>query len=281
MKKNNLIIKGLTIIVFAMSGCSNQNQKEGEVKLITLNPGHFHAALVQKSMYEGVSPEVYVYAPEGDELDAHLKLIEKYNTREEEPTSWKENVYKGADFLQKMLSEKKGNLVVLAGNNKEKTNYIAQSVQAGFNVLADKPMAIDASGFDLLKKAFDDAEKKNVLLYDIMTERYEITNTLQKELFMMSDVFGELEKGSKDNPSIIKESVHHFFKNVSGAPLIRPAWYYDVDQLGNGLVDVTTHWVDLIQWTCFPEQVLDYQKDIKMTEAERWATLIAPSQFKK
>src|SRR5690606_27371062 len=76
-------------------------------------------------------------------------------------------------------------------------------------------------------------------------------------------------------------SVHHFFKNVSGAPLIRPAWYYDVDQLGNGLVDVTTHLVDLIQWTCFPEQVLDYQKDIKMTEAKRWATLITPSQFKK
>ncbi|MFD1632109.1 putative oxidoreductase C-terminal domain-containing protein [Pseudopedobacter beijingensis] len=280
MKKNNSLIAGLIIMIFTMSNCSN-SKKEQEVKLITLNPGHFHAALVQKSMYEGVSPEVYVYAPEGEELEAHLKLVEKYNTREEDPTQWKENVYKGSDFLEKMLSEKKGNLVVLAGNNKEKTSYIEQSVKAGFNVLADKPMAIDANGFSLLQKAFEEAKKNNVLLYDIMTERYEITNTLQKELFMMGNVFGELEKGTPENPAIVKESIHHFFKNVSGSPLIRPSWYYDVNQLGDGLVDVTTHLVDLIQWTCFPDQILDYHKDINMNDAKRWATLITPSQFKK
>lgn len=281
MRRNNLIIKGLAIMVFAMFGCSNQNQKKEEVKLITLNPGHFHAALVQKSMYEGVNPEVHVYAPEGEELNAYLNLIERYNTREEDPTSWNETVYKGADFLEKMLAEKKGNLVVLAGNNKEKTSYIAQSVEAGYNVLADKPMAIDTKGFDLLRNAFEEAEKKNVLLYDIMTERHEITNQLQKELFMMSDVFGELEKGSKENPAIIKESIHHFFKNVSGSPLIRPTWYYDVDQLGNGLVDVTTHLVDLIQWTCFPDQILDYNKDINVVDAKRWSTSLTLPQFTK
>ena len=38
---------------------------KGEVKIMTLDPGHFHAALVQKNMYEQVSPEVYVYAPKG------------------------------------------------------------------------------------------------------------------------------------------------------------------------------------------------------------------------
>ena len=32
------------------------------VKLITLDPGHFHAALVQKTMYPQVDPNVYVYA---------------------------------------------------------------------------------------------------------------------------------------------------------------------------------------------------------------------------
>lgn len=266
-------------LVFA-TGCT-LSTKQKEVKLITLNPGHFHAALLQKSMYNGVSPDVYVYAPAGDELDAHLNLVEKYNTRAEEPTAWKEHVYKGADFLQKMLSEKKGNLVVLAGNNKEKTNYIAQSIKAGFNVLADKPMAIDTKGFEQLGLAFKEAEKQNVLLYDIMTERYEITNIIQKELLMMGDVFGELEKGSEDRPAIIKESVHHFYKNVSGTPLIRPTWYYDVTQEGNGLVDVTTHLVDLVQWTCFPEQLLDYHKDIHIDGAKRWATLITPSQFKQ
>jgi len=35
------------------------------VRLITLDPGHFHAALVQKSMYPQVDPTVHVYAKKG------------------------------------------------------------------------------------------------------------------------------------------------------------------------------------------------------------------------
>src|SRR5690606_31295907 len=71
----------------------------GEVKLMTLDPGHFHASLVQKSMYDQVSPTVYVYAKEGSELDAFLASIEAYNGREEEPTNRDMEVYTGEDFL--------------------------------------------------------------------------------------------------------------------------------------------------------------------------------------
>ena len=62
---------------------------EGEpsIHLVTLDPGHFHAALVQKLMYPQISPVVHVYAPAGFELDAHLKLIEGFNSSEENPTS--------------------------------------------------------------------------------------------------------------------------------------------------------------------------------------------------
>jgi predicted dehydrogenase len=45
------------------------------------------------------------------------------------------------------------------------------------------------------------------------------------------------------------------------------------------LVDVTTHLVDLIQWTCFPDQVLDYRKDIHMLSAKRWTTPVSLQQF--
>lgn len=90
-------------------GCQNKEQKTDElqINLLTIDPGHFHAALVQKSMYKEISPLVHVYAPEGPEVEAHLRLIEKYNTRAEDPTAWQENVYKGQDYLQKMLDEKK------------------------------------------------------------------------------------------------------------------------------------------------------------------------------
>jgi hypothetical protein len=85
-----------------------------------LDPGHFHAALVQKSVYPDIDTVVHVYAPGGQELQAYLSLIEKYNTRGDAPTRWKEEVYQGPDFLSRMLTEKAGNVVVIAGNNKRK-----------------------------------------------------------------------------------------------------------------------------------------------------------------
>ena len=41
-------------------------------------------------------------------------------------------------------------------------------------------------GSENLKKAFSEAKKNNVLLYDIMTERSEITTLLQRELSMIT-----------------------------------------------------------------------------------------------
>ena len=162
-----------------------------------------------------------------------------------------------------------------------KTEYINKSIAAGLNVLADKPMAINAEDFELLKSTFKIAKENDVLLYDIMTERYEITITLQKELSQLPEVFGQLKPGSLEEPSVTKESVHHYFKYVSGKPLQRSPWYYDVTQQGEGVVDVTTHLVDMVQWECFPDQVIDYQKDIEVLAARRWPTVITPEKFKK
>src|SRR3546814_17304235 len=67
-------------------------EQDGKIRLMTLDPGHFHAALVQKSMYPEVDSVVHVYAPDGPELKAHMDLIERYNSRPEEPTAWKEEI---------------------------------------------------------------------------------------------------------------------------------------------------------------------------------------------
>ena len=259
-----------------MPSCLTKKEKpgeltrtSGEVKLVTLDPGHFHAALVQKNSYKQVADEVYVYAPEGDDVQEHLNKINGYNTRTDSPTKWKEVVYLGSDFLEKMLSEKKGNVMITAGNNGKKTEYIKQTLMAGIHVLADKPMAINSENFDI-------ARGKGILLYDIMTERHEITTVLQRELSCIPAVYGEQLKGTPEEPAIVKESVHHFFKVVSGTPLKRPAWFFDVNQQGEGIVDVTTHLVDLVQWEAFPEQVIDYTQDIELLDANRWTTSISP-----
>jgi len=249
------------------------------VKLITLDPGHFHAALVQKRMYPNVSPKVHIYAPEGNDLKMHLDRINGFNTRAESPTAWQTEVYTGTDFFEKMLKEKAGNVVVLAGNNARKTEYILKSVEAGFNVLSDKPMAITPKDFELLKQAFAVAEKKGVLLYDIMTERYEISTILQKELSRFPKVYGTQEKGTPDDPAVTKESVHHFCKTVAGKPLQRPPWYYDTTQQGEAIVDVTTHLTDLVQWETFPEVTLS-PSDVTLVSARTWDTPVTLEQFK-
>jgi predicted dehydrogenase len=267
--------------LFFLTSCNNKLMtKEAKVRLITIDPGHFHAALVQKAMYADVDSTVHVYAPEGNDLQWHLDRIKGYNTRNENPTHWNQQVYTGNDFFEKMVAEKKGNVVVLSGNNQKKADYILQSLQNGLNVLADKPMVIDEKGFEQLKQAFKVADEKKLLLYDIMTERFEINTILQRELSMMPEIFGNLEKGTLENPAITKESVHHFYKYVSGNVLTRPAWFLDASQQGEGIVDVMTHLVDLVQWECFPDQIIDYTKDIQINTAKRWATDIVLSQFK-
>ncbi len=253
----------------------------GEVQLITLDPGHFHAALVQKVMYPQVNPTVHVYAPDGPDVADHQNRINGFNSRTTDPTEWVQKVYQGTDFFEKMLAEKPGNLVVLSGNNLKKTEYIKKAVDGGLNVLADKPMCITVADFEMLKQAFQSAEKQEVLLYDIMTERYEIPSILQRELVNDSTVFGKLLPGTPEDPAVVKQSVHHLFKFVAGKPNKRPVWFFDVAQQGEGIVDVSTHLVDLVQWICFPEKIINFQTDLQVLNARHWPTQLTKEQFGK
>ncbi|WP_026953826.1 putative oxidoreductase C-terminal domain-containing protein [Algoriphagus vanfongensis] len=265
--------------------CDSSEMKEtkaddSQLKIMTLDPGHFHAGLIHKSMYPQVDSTIHVFAPDGEELKEYLTRIEGYNTRSEDPTSWDLEIYKGQDYLQKMIDQKPGNVMVVAGKNDRKIDYISAAIENGIHVYADKPLVIDRSGFQKLVKAFGTAEEQDLLLFDIMTERFEITTMLQRELSMIPEVFGTIEKGSLEDPAISKESVHHFFKYVSGKPLVRPEWFFDTQIEGSGLVDVTTHLVDLIQWELFPEQKLD-TTDVAMLKAELLSTSLDAAQYEK
>lgn len=255
--------------------------QDGEIRLVVLDPGHFHASLLQKFPQRQVNDTVHVYAPEGNELDQYLESIESYNQRPENPTNWQIVLYAGKDYLEKMIEEKKGNVVILAGNNLKKTAYISRSLNAGFNVLSDKPMAINKENFNLLKAAFDSAHTHDSYLLDVMTERNEIINTLTRKLVNRKELFGELQAGTPDNPGIAMESVHHYYKEVSGNTLVRPAWFYDVEQQGEGIADVSVHLIDLINWQCFPDQIIDYTNDVQMTAASHWPTKLTLQDFSR
>jgi predicted dehydrogenase len=251
-----------------------------KVKLMILDPGHFHAALVQKTMHSQLDSTIYLYAPEGPEVQDFLSKIESYNTREDAPTQWRIEKNVSDDYLSKMIADKPGNVMVVAGKNSKKIDYVLEAVKAGLNVYADKPLIINTEGFKKLKQAFEIAKKNDVLIYDIMTERFESTTIMQKLFSTLPSVFGELVEGTIEEPAISKESVHHFFKHVSGSPLVRPAWFFDVNEEGDGIVDVTTHLVDMVQWEAFPDQIID-STDIEMLKAKRWPTVLTLEEFTK
>ncbi len=118
-----VLVLCLSTVLFSCAekeeGKTEDATTERQVKFMILNPGHYHAALVQKSMYDQVAPIAHVYAPDGPEVQEYLKRIESFNTRPEKPTNWQEEVYTGEDYLEKMLTEKPGNVVVMSGNNQK------------------------------------------------------------------------------------------------------------------------------------------------------------------
>lgn len=254
---------------------------EGQIRLMTLDPGHFHASLIQREMYPNVAPKVDVYGPLGMDLIAHLQRIARFNTRADNPTGWRLEVHTSPDFLERMKKEKPGNVVVIAGRNRGKIDYIQTSVNAGFHALVDKPWILKSEDFGKLKATLDTADKKGRIALDIMTERFEITTILQRELVNDPAVFGEIQPGSPQSPSVYMESVHHLMKVVSGVPNIRPAWFFDTEQQGEGMNDIGTHLVDLVHWTLFPEKGVDFQKDIEILSAQRWPTTIPLASFQR
>lgn len=257
------------------------DRSPNEVKFITLDPGHFHAALVQKRMYPGVSKRVQVYAPLGPDLAEHLNRIARFNMRAGDPTAWELEVHTGPDFLERMLRERLGNAVVISGRNRNKIDRVKACVEARLNVLADKPWIIDTADLSKLETALNTAGQKGIVSYDIMTERYEITTILQRELVNDAGVFGSISSGSEQEPAVYLDGLHHLMKMVAGVPNLRPSWFFDVDQQGEGLADTGTHLVDLVLWILFPEQAIDYRRDIKVIAAKRWPTMIDKAQFKK
>ncbi len=252
---------------------------EPGVRLMTLDPGHFHAGLIQKEMYPGVDPTVHVYAPLGPDLLAHLGRVSAFNRRAESPTSWRLEVHTGEDSLERMLREKPGNVVVLSGRNRGKIDRILASVEAGLNVLADKPWLIAAADFPKLEKALSLAETKGLVAYDVMTERSEITTILQKELALDPAVTGRVGPGTPAEPAFEMESVHHLMKMVAGSVNLRPAWFFDTAEQGEALGDVATHLVDLVPWTLFPGQAIDYRTEIGVLSAKKWPTVLDEAQL--
>ena len=197
------------------------------IRLVTVAPGHFHAALVQKHATPGVHRRVHVYAPLDADLVAHVGRVAAFNTRPDDPTAWELDVRAGADWRERFLREQPGNTVVLSGRNRPKVGLIRAAVAQNLHVIADKPWVVDAADLPELDAALADAEEREVLVWDVMTERHEVANRLLRAVTREPDVFGDWLGGSAADPALTFTSTHFLKKTVDGRPLVRPWWWFD------------------------------------------------------
>src|SRR5207248_2353875 len=238
-------------------------------------------ALVQKRMTVGVHPRSYVYGPFDRDTIAHIERLAAFNSRRDEPTAWEVDMRAGPDWLDRFLREQPGNTVVLSGRNRPKVDLMRAAVSNGLHVLADKPWVIEASDFPKLEEALHHADLHEVLTWEILTERHEVTNQLQRELVRDTDIFGAWQAGSQGRPALVLESTHHLKKTVAGRPLVRPWWWFDPAISGEAMADVGTHLADLALWLVAPDQPVDYKTEIKLLDADRWPVVLSENQFRE
>ena len=279
----------MAALIMVIAGCVQDRQSgspeqsgngAGVHRFVVIDPGHFHASLVfKRSGYDGISHDVGIYAPVGDDFIDHMNRVIPFNTRKDDPADWRYRIYLGPDFRDAVFRERFGDIAILSGKNDVKIDNIKACIDSGFNVLADKPWVIEPSKFSLLETVLTEAEQKGLVAYDIMTERFEITSILQRLVVNYEPVFGAMTNGSPDDPAVEKSSVHHLSKVVAGQQLKRPWWFFDTSVQGEGLVDITTHLVDMVFWILYPAKAIDYKTDIEMVSAKHGPTVLTPAQY--
>jgi predicted dehydrogenase len=237
--------------------------------LLYLDPGHFHAALTLRVPQARAADEVFVYAREGAELRDFLALVERFNRRSAHPTRWRPVVATSDDPLRRLVDERRGDVVVLAGKNGGKARTIQRLHESGFHVLGDKPWLVEPADLDHIRKSLDGWP----LTAEIMTGRHDLTAGLVKRLVDVPAIFGAFRD---DGPAIEQESVHQLEKLVDGAPLRRPWWFFDVRVQGSGPVDIPTHVVDQAQWLTDTDGAAP-----TLLSARAWSTRVPAEAFRR
>ena len=243
--------------------------------LLFLEPGHFHAALTLRVRNPRVDPAIHLYATPGPERDAFVALVRSFNSRAEDPTEWDLVVHESDDPERALVEERRGAAVVLAGRNQPKLGAIARLHAAGFHVLADKPWLTD-------RAALPDLERATAawpIAMDVMTFRHDAVARLTRRMAASEELFGGFAESSEE-PAIDLQSTHHLLKMVNGAPLTRPAWYYDTRIQGNGLVDIQSHMTDQAQWLVGEGPGFDPGRDFELDGAQLWGTAVPLDLFR-
>ena len=248
-------------------------------RLLLLDPGHFHAALTLRERHPLASDDVVVYAPHspadkrGSETAEFVRLLEAFNGRAQRPTRWRIDVRAGEDPLGRLLRERAGNVVILAGRNDRKMALARPLHDAGLHVLADKPWMTRPEALADVGHVLGGGAR----VLEMMTARHAPASILAERLVQDPNVLGDFARDGSE-PSIRLTSVHHLEKTVNGAPLRRPPWFFDVRVQGDGIADIPTHLVDQAQrFLAVTGRAAADQAEL--LSARRWSTPVPRALF--
>jgi predicted dehydrogenase len=243
--------------------------------LLFLEPGHFHAALTLREHHPLVADDVVVYVEDagGREVAEFLGLLEAFNRRPQRPTRWRAVVRAGPEPLTRLLQERRGDVVILAGRNDRKMALVRRLHDGGLHVLADKPWITSAGALPDVRHVLGGGPR----VMEMMTGRHSPTSTTAERLVGEPKIFGGFDTNGDEFP-IRLTSVHHLDKSVNGVPLRRPPWFFDVRVQGDGLADIPTHLVDQAQRFLAAHGATG-DREAKLLAARRWSTPVPRALF--
>lgn len=139
--------------------------------------------------------------------------------------------------LDELLRKSGANTLLTAAINSGKADIIVKAVDAGLNIISDKPLV---TTMDDLNRITDVLERnKNVKLYLMLSERYNPVLVTAKKLIDAGEI-GQVV-------NIINMRPHRL------SPQGRPAWMFDSKQYGGIINDLGVHDIDLAVWLCGSE----------------------------
>lgn len=142
-------------------------------------------------------------------------------------------VHYGADSFETMVAEQRPDTVIVTSPDFTHAAYIVAALDAGIDVVCEKPMTIDAPSLARIIEAVDRSDASLVVTFNY---RYSPRNTVLRQLIA-------------DGAIGTVTSVHFEWclDTVHGADYFR-RWHREKENSGGLLVHKSTHHFDLVNW---------------------------------
>ena len=145
------------------------------IRIVTLDPGHFHAALPHRESYPDVDRRVHVYAPLGTTCRSHQahRAVQHRAPTTPPPGGWR--CTPGPTSSSGSRRRRRATWWSSRAATGARSTTSRPRSAPGYHALVDKPWVLRSEDLPKLKATLDLAEKKGRIAYDMMTERFEIT----------------------------------------------------------------------------------------------------------